>query len=174
MPTIPTTTITIRAENPQDAAAIEHVVKTAFLHAEHSSHTEHLIVQALRQQQQLTISLLAEDLGEIVGHVAISPVTLSSQTTGWFGLAPVSVLPQMQKQGIGKKLVATALQQLQQLGATGCVVLGAPNYYAQFGFIANTGLTFADVPAEYFQALSFNGDIPLATVEYHAAFFVTD
>lgn len=165
----------IRAEQDTDIKAIEQLTITAFQSAEHTSHTEHLIVNALRQADQLTVSLVAElSPQRIVGHVAISPVTLSNNENGWYGLAPVSVLPQMQGQGIGKTLVNTALEQLRMLGAKGCVVLGDPNYYQQFGFIAHPELSVAGVPAEFFQALSFSGEIPTATVQYHDAFNVTD
>ncbi len=80
----------------------------------------------------------------------------------------------MQGQGIGKTLVNTALEQLKMRGAKGCVVLGNPNYYQQFGFITHPELSLADVPAEYFQALSFSGEIPTLSVQYHDAFNATD
>ena len=80
----------------------------------------------------------------------------------------------MQGQGIGKVLVNTALEQLKMLGAEGCVVLGDPNYYQQFGFIAHPELSLADAPAEYFQVLSFSGEIPTASEQYHDPFNATD
>lgn len=168
-----TATLLIRAEQDADIKAIEQLTITAFQSAEHTSHTEHLIVNALRQAKQLTVSLVAESEQRIVGHVAISPVTLSNNANDWYGLAPVSVSPQMQGQGIGKALVNTALEQLKMRGAKGCVVLGDPNYYQQFGFVAHAELSLADVPAEYFQALSFSREIPTASVQYHDAFNVT-
>lgn len=166
--------LTIQSEKPEDIDAITRVTQQAFLDAEHTSHTEHFIVNALRAQQQLTISLVAKLDSKIVGHIAISPVTLSNQEEShWYGLAPVSVAPNVQGLGVGRRLVKAALEQLKALGAKGCVVLGDPNYYSKFGFIADTTLTLADVPPEYFQALSFSDQIPHAEVSYHDSFNAT-
>ena len=79
----------------------------------------------------------------------------------------------MQGLGIGSRLIEAGLTQLQTLSAHGCVVLGEPEYYQRFGFKAEPSLVLADVPAEYFMALSFHGDIPSGNVAYHAAFDVT-
>ncbi len=80
----------IREELPSDAAAIHAVTAAAFLNAPHTAHTEQFIVEALRKAGALTISLVAERGGEVVGHVALSPVSISDGSTGWFGLGPVS------------------------------------------------------------------------------------
>ncbi|MDH0300974.1 MULTISPECIES: N-acetyltransferase [unclassified Pseudomonas] len=165
--------MTLRSEHAQDADAITRLTEAAFAHAEHSSHTEQFIVTALRRAGQLTVSLVAMEGGALVGHVAISPVTLSSGADGWFGLGPVSVAPQRQGRGIGSALVNAALARLHELGGQGCVVLGDPGYYGRFGFKAHPGLSLPGVPAEYFQALAFAGDVPQGTVQYHAAFEAT-
>ncbi|TDF82662.1 GNAT family N-acetyltransferase [Pseudomonas sp. H9] len=162
--------LTIRNEQPEDIKRIAALTAAAFEHEEHSSHTEHHIVDALRRAGQLTVSLVAVEQGEIVGHVAISPVTVSSGASGWYGLGPISVWPDHQGQGIGSALMNAALAQLQGQGAEGCVVLGEPGYYGRFGFQAQSGLVLPGVPQEYFQALSFGGDIPAGTVHYHEAF----
>src|SRR5689334_15196702 len=111
--------IRIRNEAPADAPAIEAVTAAAFLDAEHSSHTEQFIVNALRRAGQLSVSLVAEDAGQIVGHVAISPVRISDDSLGWYGLGPVSVAPGHQALGIGKRLVNEALTELRDMGASG-------------------------------------------------------
>lgn len=85
--------ILIRDEQLEDIPAIAALTQTAFRNAAHSSHTEQFIVNALRKQDQLTISLVAIENNQLVGHVAISPVTISSGETGWYGLGPISVLP---------------------------------------------------------------------------------
>ena len=166
--------IQIRQETPADIAAIEAVTVAAFANAEHSSHTEQFIVAALRSSGQLAVSLVAEQHGAIVGHVAASPVTIDDADTGWYGLGPVSVVPPLQGQGIGTQLIEETLNQLRALGAGGCVVLGEPAYYARFGFEANAALTLPGVPAEYFQALSFGADVPQGTVAYHTSFSATE
>lgn len=165
--------IALRDERPQDSAAISQLTEAAFANVEHSSHTEQFIVTALRRAGQLTVSLVAVAADAVVGHVAISPVTLSSGTAGWYGLGPVSVSPQRQGQGIGSALVNAALARLHALGGRGCVVLGDPGYYSRFGFKAHPGLTLPGVPAEYFQALAFAGDVPEGSVQYHAVFEAT-
>lgn len=165
--------IHIRNEVPADAPAIEAVTAAAFLDAEHSSHTEQFIVNALRRAGQLSVSLVAEDAGQIVGHIAISPVRISDDSLGWYGLGPVSVAPGHQARGIGKRLVNEALAALRNMGASGCVVLGDPAYYGRFGFAAMPALVYPGVPAQHFQALLLAGAMPCGTVSYHAAFEAT-
>ncbi len=165
---------TIRPEHPQDISAIAQLTEAAFEHEEHSSHTEQFIVDALRRANQLTVSLVAVEHDAIIGHVALSPVTISSGATGWYGLGPISVQPGRQGQGIGSALMKAALAQLQRLGGAGCVVLGDPGYYGHFGFRAHAGLTLPGVAPEYFQALSFGGELPEGIVEYHKAFEATE
>ncbi|ABB06310.1 GNAT family N-acetyltransferase [Burkholderia lata] len=162
--------LTIRNERIEDIDTITQLTTAAFEHEEHSSHTEQFIVNALRHSEQLTISLVAIEDGRIVGHVTVSPVHVSSGAAGWFGLGPISVWPDRQGQGIGSVLMKAALSELQRIGGTGCVVLGDPGYYGRFGFKAYPGLELPGVPHAYFQAQAFAGDVPLGTVQYHAAF----
>ena len=163
----------IRSEQPQDVNSIQQVTIAAFASVVYSDHREQFIVSALRQARQLTISLVAELNGHVIGHVAISPVLISSGTEGWYGLGPVSVLPEFQGLGIGTDLIQTALEQLKKQHARGCVVLGEPSYYARFGFKAEPELVLEGVPAEYFQAIAFDNVIPRAEVHYHASFDAT-
>jgi Predicted acetyltransferase len=166
--------IIIRDEQPDDIEDIAGLTEAAFRDEEHSSHTEHFIVDALRRASRLTVSLVAVDNDVVVGHVAISPVTISSGESGWFGLGPVSVLPDRQGQGIGSGLMHAALGRLRQLGASGCVVLGDPGYYGRFGFKVDPDLRLPGVPAEYFQAISFTGAMPTGDVSYHQSFEATE
>lgn len=166
--------LNIRNELPEDSKRIFAVTAQAFEREAHSSHTEQFIVDALRQAGQLTVSLVAVVNDEIVGHVAISPVTVSSGAAGWYGLGPISVLPELQGLRIGSSLMKTALAKLQSKGANGCVVLGNPDYYGRFGFKAHAGLELTGVPQEYFQTLSFGGELPTGTVQYHESFDATE
>ncbi|SAK50354.1 GNAT family N-acetyltransferase [Caballeronia ptereochthonis] len=165
--------MTIRDEHAEDIDTITRLTTAAFEREEHSSHTEQFIVNALRRGKQLTVSLVAVENNEITGHVAVSPVTVSSGAPGWFGLGPISVWPDRQGQGIGSALMKAALSELQRLGGVGCVVLGDPGYYGRFGFKVHPGLELPGVPREYFQALSFGGELPTGTVQYHTAFEAT-
>lgn len=162
--------ISIRNEKPSDLPAIEALIAAAFLDAPHSSHTEQFIVNALRRAGQLSISLIAADAEDIVGHVAISPVSVSDGSKGWYGLGPVSVAPACQGKRIGTRLVEQALLELRALHACGCVVLGEPDYYRRFGFEAAPALTLPGVPPMYFQAIVFAGNTPSGVVSYHEAF----
>lgn len=168
-----TLNITIRNEQPADIDTITQLTESAFKSETHSSQTEQFIVNTLRRADQLTISLVAVAGDTILGHVAISPVTISSEATGWYGLGPISVSPDHQGQGIGSKLMKASLAELQRLGGLGCVVLGNPAYYGRFGFKAYPGLVLSGVPPEYFQVLSFGSDLPSGTVRYHEAFDAT-
>ncbi|MCG9491211.1 N-acetyltransferase [Acinetobacter pittii] len=165
--------IIVRDEEITDIEAIEKLTKAAFQNAEHTSHTEHFIVNSLRTHGQLTISLVAIEDGPIIGHVAISPVEMSSGEIGWYGLGPISVHPDKQGCGIGSLLMNKSLQKLKQLGAQGCVLLGEPSYYSRFGFKNYPELVLPNVPSEYFQAVTFSGNIPKANVKYHEAFNAT-
>ena len=160
----------IRRELQSDVAAIDALIVSAFLHAPHTSHTEQLIVKALREAKQLSVSLVAENKGNLVGHVAVSPVSISDGTEHWYGLGPISVAPEWQRQGVGSALMGQALTELKKLDAAGCVVLGEPQYYGRFGFKSDPELVLPGVPPEYFQALSFTARVPVGSVAYHEAF----
>ncbi len=161
---------TVRPEVPSDIPAIHALTAAVFLHAPHTDHTEQFIVDALRLAGALAVSLVAERAGEIVGHVAVSPVSISDGTEGWYGLGPLSVSPEVQKQGIGSLLMRAALRVLQDHDAAGCVVLGDPAYYSRFGFKPEPALVLPNVPPEFFQALSFGTAVPRGVVAYHEAF----
>jgi putative acetyltransferase len=142
----------------------------AFLNAPHASHTEQFIVNALRKAGLLTISLVADAEGTVIGHVAVSAVSISDGASGWFGLGPISVVPEHQGRGVGSRLMHEALRILRKNGAPGCVLLGEPGYYSRLGFHADPNLILPDVPPEYFQAISLDSTRPHGTVSYHEAF----
>lgn len=160
----------IRNETPQDAAGIRRLTDDAFRNATHSSGKEGEIVDALRAAKALTLSLVADEGGAIVGHVAFSTVLIGGEDKGWHGLGPVSVLPVRQGEGIGGKLIREGLALLRGAGAKGCVLLGDPGYYGRFGFKTGPRLKLPGVPAQYFQCLPFGPDIPEGDVAYHMAF----
>lgn len=163
----------IREEVPADVPSIEAVTVAAFLNAAHTSHTEQHIVNALRRSGALTVSLVAELDGVLVGHIALSPVSISDGSTHWFGLGPISVLPAHQGHGVGSALMQAALVALRQHGAHGCVLLGNPGYYGRFGFRATPDLVLPGVPPEYFQALHLGTATTRGSVTYHSAFEAT-
>lgn len=166
--------IHIRNEQSSDIQAIFDLTKAAFNDQEYSSHTEQFIVNALRNSNQLRVSLVADYDNKIVGHIALSPVIISDGSTDWYGLGPISVMPEYQGQGIGSKLMNAGLSAIHELGATGCVLLGDPEYYARFGFKPDSRLVLQGVPAEYFQILAFDKYIPVGNVTYSDAFNATE
>lgn len=167
-------TLQLRHETPDDVAAIEAVTVAAFAGAPHTSHTEQFIVRALRAAGELTLSIVAEEHGQVVGHVALSPVTITDdhgrEAQGWYGLGPISVLPPRQGNGIGSRLMEQALSELRAMQAAGCVLLGDPAYYARFGFEAHAGLQLPGVPPGYFMALALHGPVPEGVAHYSDAF----
>ncbi|MDP3449420.1 MAG: N-acetyltransferase [Anaerolineaceae bacterium] len=163
----------IRDETEYDCATITELTAKAFETLEVSDHTEQFVVLGLRAADALTVSLVAELDGHIVGHIAFSPVTLSDGLTDWYGLGPVSVLPEVQRMGIGAALIKEGLSRLKALGAKGCCLVGHPEYYGKFGFRNTNEFTLEGVPSEAFFALSFDGKMPKGKVEFHKAFFAT-
>jgi putative acetyltransferase len=113
--------VSIRSERDSDVGAIDTVTREAFASQPFSNQTEHLIVQSLRSAGALTVSLVAEVGGAVIGHIAASPVVVAGEQRSWFGLGPVSVASAHQRQGIGSALVRAALAKLQAIGAAGCV-----------------------------------------------------
>jgi putative acetyltransferase len=162
--------VRIRHETAADVPAIEAVTISAFLNASHTGHTEQFIVGALRKAGVLAISLVADAGGTVIGHVAVSPVSISDGASGWFGLGPISVVPEHQGRGLGSRLMHEALRILRERGAAGCVLLGEPGYYGRFGFQADPSLVLPGAPPEYFQAISLDSSRPRGTVSYHEAF----
>ncbi|WOT05839.1 GNAT family N-acetyltransferase [Shewanella youngdeokensis] len=162
--------INIRLEKSGDIQSIHDVTTAAFLNAPHTDHTEQFIIDALRASKALSISLVAELNSNIVGHVALSPVTISDGAHNWYGLGPISVVPTEQGKGVGTELMHAAIEALTKRNANGCVLLGDPHFYGRFGFEPKAGLLLADVPAEYFQALLLQGACPKGYVTYHESF----
>ncbi len=160
----------IRPEIESDIDAIFEVTKAAFEHHPISQHTEQFIVNALRAAHALSISLVAEMEGNVVGHIAFSPLKISDGSQDWFGAGPLSVLPAFQKQGIGKALVQEGLSLLKARGAQGCVLVGDPNYYQRFGFKSYPELTHEGVPQQYVLALPLAGNLPHGVAMFHEGF----
>jgi len=165
--------IVIRNEIKSDIKAISEITKVAFETLAISNHTEQFIIDALRDANVLTISLVAVVGRKVVGHIAFSPVTISDGSPGWYGLGPISVLPELQKQGIGKSLICEGLSSLKSLGAKGCVLVGDPGYYERLGFRSPPDLVIEGVPQEYVLALPFVESKTSGTVAFHDGFAAT-
>lgn len=162
--------IDIRDETGADIDAIEAVTVAAFETLDISDHTEQHMIAALRAAGALTVSLVAVVDGRVVGHVAFSAVSASDGTPDWYGLGPVSVLPEYQRQGVGSALIREGLARLEAMNARGCCVVGHPGYYGRFGFENTAELGHEGVPPEAFFVLPFDGKSPRGTVSFHEAF----
>jgi len=101
---------------------------------------------------------------------ARTPQDLERIAAGWYGLGPISVLPQRQGRGIGSRPMEQVLSELRAMQAAGCVLLGDPAYYARFGFEARAGLQLPGVPPGYFMALALRGPVPEGIAQYSDAF----
>ena len=165
----------IRQERPADYEAVYEVVKTAFATAEHSDGTEQDLVSALRHSPSFIpeLSLAAVLDGKIVGHVLFTKVTVGGHTE--LALAPLSVLPACQRQGIGQALMAEGHCIAKRLGFDYSIVLGHPGYYPKAGYrpasLYGIKAPF-EVPDENFMALKLNPSAGVlnGTVKYDAAF----
>ena len=162
--------IAIRNETDADVAAITEVTIAAFKTLEISNHTEQFIIKALRAAKALTVSLVAELNGRVIGHIAFSPVSISDGTQNWYGLGPLSVLPEYQRKGIGRALIQEGLSRLKGLNAKGCCLVGHPEYYRKVGFKNIPRLVHEGVPPEVFLALCLDGNSPQGTVTFHEGF----
>jgi putative acetyltransferase len=162
--------VDIRGERSEDATAIGLLTDAAFRGAPYSAGTEAAIVAALRSSRAFTLSLVASEDDEILGHAAFSPVRIDGVDRGWHGLGPVSVRPDRQRGGIGRSLILEGLDRLRSMNAAGCVVLGDPAYYGRFGFESDPALRYSDAPIPYFQRLVFTGPAPTGEVTYPPSF----
>ena len=145
--------IRIREEQPSDREAIRGVNARAFGHSQEAD-----IVDKIRQNCEGRLSLVALREDRIVGHILFSPATIESEdrTVRGMGLAPMAVLPEYQRQGIGSELVRAGIKKLRIMGCPFVIVLGHPEYYPRFGFEVASQYRIRcewDVPDEAFMIL---------------------
>ncbi len=163
----------IRNEVPSDEAAIESVIAAAFHDMPYSQQTETFIMAALRRAGALSVSLVAEEAGHLLGQAAFSPVEIDGRPSDWYGAGPISVAPEYQHQGIGSALMEEGLGRLHDLGAAGCMLVGDPAWYQRFGFRNAPRLTLEGVPPEVFMVLPLGKATPEGKVAFHPAFAAT-
>lgn len=160
----------IRNERPSDIETIAEVTKAAFEEHSLNQQTEPATIHDLRADNALTISLVCEVDGRVVGHIAFSAVTISDGTTNWYGLGPLSVLPEFQGNRIATALVTSGMSRLTSINSQGCVLAGTPTYFHRFGFWNHPQLRYEETVQQVFLARSLFGQVPNGTVEFHNAF----
>lgn len=158
----------IRNETKDDIPAISRLVTEALKLLAQSTGTEASIVETLRAEGALTLSLVAEEEGEVIGYLAASEGRVGTQG-GWGLIGPLVVLPSRHRQGIGTALMVEALRRLRGT-SRGAALVGDPAYYVRFGFRAFSGLTVAGCPPEVVQAPPFDGTEPRGELIHHPAF----
>jgi predicted N-acetyltransferase YhbS len=162
--------IAIRPEQPGDEDTIHRLTEAAFRDMPFSEGDEQHLVDALRRDGDLALSLVAEVAELIAGHIAFSRVTISDGAREWYDLGPVSVWPELHHRGIGSALIRQGIADLRTRGAAGIVLLGSPAYYSRFGFRHEPQLRYPGPPPEYFQCLVLTGELPEGEVRYAPAF----
>lgn len=162
----------VRAESPADRAQVFSLHQAAF-----GGDGEARLVDLLRAQASPFVSLVAEVEGELVGHIAFSPMTLPGSVGRLvMGLAPVGVAPEWQRKGIGAALCRAGLEACRAMGVEAVFVLGHAEYYPKFGFApaARFGISSEyEVPHDYFMALELEQGALAGVsgkVKYHEAF----
>jgi putative acetyltransferase len=165
--------LTIRPETPQDIPLIYQINHQAF-----ARDNEAELVGRLRRENAITLSLVAVQDEQVVGHILITPVTVQAEDSQWnaVALGPMAVLPSHQKQGVGSTLIRAAFEELKKIGQYVVIVLGHPEYYPRLGFVSSKPLGIRwenDVPEEVFMVAelkegALNGRTGI--VRYHPAF----
>lgn len=158
----------IRNETAADIPTIGRLVTEALLLLPQSTGTEAGIVEALRADGALALSLVAEEGSDMVGYLAASPARIDRQH-GWALIGPLVVLPSRHHRGIGTALMAEALNRLRAT-SRGAALVGDPRYYGRFGFRAFPGMGVDGCPPEVVQALPFDGAEPRGDLIHHPAF----
>jgi len=131
-------TVNIRKENSFDHNWVIQLTEKAFETLEISEHNEGQLVEKLRKAPTFIdeLSLVAELNGQVVGHILFTPIVIENGTQQFQSLilAPVSVLPEYQKMGIGGQLIRAGHQRAKELGFQSAILLGHPEYYPRFGY----------------------------------------
>lgn len=167
--------LTIRRETAKDYDTVYQVVKAAFDSAEHSDGNEQDLVVALRKGPSYIpeLALVACSDGEIIGHIMFTRVDIGGSPA--LALAPLAVLPDFQRQGVGSALVREGHRIAAELGFGYCVVLGSAQYYPKFGYAPASQFQIRapfEVPEENFMAVRLceTAEPVSGTVRYDQAF----
>lgn len=167
--------IVIRQENVNDYEQVYKLIETAFKKAEHSDGNEQDLVIALRESSSFIpeLSLVAVNETKIIGYILFTKVKIEASTE--LALAPLAVLPEYQRKGIGTRLIKEGHKIAKQLNYNYSIVLGSNQYYSRFGYIPASKYKIKapfDVEDDYFMAIKLNKKAKTISgiVEYDEAF----
>jgi putative acetyltransferase len=164
------TGFSIRAEQPGDEAAIRAMVTRAFTGHPYSDGDEPDVIDRLRADRELALSLVAVEGETIIGQITYSRAILMNGEEGWYVLGPVAVDPDHQGKGVGRALIGAGEAAMRARGAKGLTVLGDPEIYARFGFATDTPMWLEGELGWAFQVKSLGAAIPACEQRYVAAF----
>lgn len=157
-------TVTLRPETAADHSRICDMTQEAFAPMPFADGDEGFAIGRMRKAGDLVLSLVAENAGTVIGHIAFSPVTIAGRSDRWFALGPVAVDPAHQGRGVGRMLIEGGLSRLkaQIAGAKGVVLTGNPDLYSRFGFASDGRLTYGGLHPRYILFHSFDARPPPA------------
>lgn len=161
----------IRPEQPADQPVIYELTEQAFRGRPYAGGDEQEVINRLRERGELVVSLVAQLQDEVVGQITFSPAGVADNSTPWFALGPVAVLPALQSKGIGGALINQGLDEILKLGALGCILTGNPVYYSRFGFELAPEHAPANEPAEFFMLKCFTAARPRGTFSFSPSFY---
>jgi len=161
----------IRGELPEDYSAIHAVTEFAFRGMPFADGDEPEVIDRLRSTGALALSLVAIIDQQVVGHIAFSTATIADNTHPWFALGPVSVSPELQRQGIGSALIESGMAEIENRGALGCILTGNPGYYRRFGFELAPQNVPTSEPEEFFMLKRLTPICPVGTFRFDQAFY---
>ncbi|MFT7653370.1 MAG: putative acetyltransferase [Candidatus Azotimanducaceae bacterium] len=168
------TDLTVRGERPEDIGDIFDITELAFRGRPYAGGDEQDLVNRLRDTNALALSLVAEIGGCVVGQITFSLASNSDESGPWFALGPVSVIPELQNEGIGSALINRGLAEIRDRGALGCILTGNPDYYQRFGFKLCPANVPAEESAEFFQLKILCASSTSGMFEFHPAFYQED
>ena len=166
--------VVVRDEGSEDHADIHEVTRLAFIGQPYSDGDEPELIDRLRAEGALTLSLVAMDGDVLVGQITFSPAGLTPENGPWYALGPVSVTPSRQGQGIGSRLIESGLGRIKAMSAMGCILTGNPDYYSRFGFVMAPEHCPENEPPEYCMLKLLQSEKPEGRFSFRQPFYSQD
>lgn len=166
----PLNALILRDETDVDRAVIHDLTRRAFAPMPFAGGDEQDLIDRLRAARALSVSLVAELNGQVVGHVAFSPANAADGSLGWYALGPIAVEPGLQRRGIGRRMIHEGLQRLRAADAAGCILVGNPAVYGPSGFRPFPQLAPLGIPSQFFMIHPLRVAEPVSVAAFHPLF----